>query len=336
MERPSRRRFLQGSLALAGLGLLTGCEPPRLPWQPAKVPRIGFLATGSREGRKFLVEGFLQGLREHGYEEGQNIVIEYRFSDDRDERLPELAAELVDLKVDAILASGTPAGLAARQATSTIPIVMGSFAADPVATGLTTSLNRPGGNITGMISMTSQLSGKQLQLLQESVPGLARVAVLWNPPDPTYGPVVQDLEAAAPRLGLELLRVEARVPEDLAGAFEAATRQHAGALVIPPDPLTTNRPGVVADFAARHRLPVISSRTEFVEAGGLLSLGPDLADNYRRSAAHVDKILEGAKPADIPMEQPTKFELFVNLKTAQGLGLTIPQSVLMQATEIIQ
>jgi putative tryptophan/tyrosine transport system substrate-binding protein len=337
MARQSRRQLLQTGLAFAGLGLLSGCGALSLPGQqPTKIPRIGFLATGSREGRAFLVEGFLQGLREHGYEEGRDILIEYRFSDDQDERLPALAAELVGLKVDLILASGTPASLAAQQATSSIPIVMGSLAANPVETGFITSLARPGGNITGMTSMTSQLSGKQLELLKATVPGLSRVAVFWNPPNPTYGPVLRELEEATPTLGLEILRVEVRRPEDLAGAFDTMRQQGAGALVVPADPLTTNRPKVVADLALQHRLPVMSSRQEFVQAGGLLSLGPELADLYRRSAKHVDKILRGADPAELPMEQPEKFELFANLKTAHALGITIPPSVLQLATEVIQ
>ncbi len=212
----SRRRFLQGSLALAGLGLLSGCGLPPLPGQQAaKVPRIGFLAVGTREGRQFLIDGLLQGLREHGYEEGRNILIEYRFSDDRNERLPALAAELVALKVDLIVASGSPASFAARDATGTIPIVMGSLAAHPVETGLIESLARPGGNITGMTEMSSQLSPKWLELLKEVVPGLTRVAAFWNPENPAYGPAWRELEAGAPRLGVELVRLEVRVPEDL-------------------------------------------------------------------------------------------------------------------------
>ncbi len=334
MRRYSRRQLLQGSLALAGIALLFGCEMPGQ--QAAKVPRIGFLAVGSREGRTFMIEGFLQGLREHGYVEGQNIIIEYRFSEDRNDRLPELTAELVDLKVKLILASGTPASFAAKQATSTIPIVMGGIAADPVETGLIISLARPGGNVTGMSMMTSQLGGKRLELLKEIVPGFARVAVFWNPPNPAYGPILKELEAEAPMLGLKLQRLEVRVPGDFEGAFEAATRQRAGALIAPGDPLVANRPKVVADLALKYRLPMMFDLKEFVEAGGLLSLGPDLVDSYRRAATHVDKILKGANPADLPMEQPTKFDLFVNLKTAQALGLTIPQSVLAQATQVIQ
>ena len=333
MRRDSRRQFLQCSLALAGIGLLSGCEKSP---SPATVPRIGFLAVGSRDGRAFLINGFLQGLREHGYVEGQNIAIEYRFSEDRDDRLPELAAELVNLKVALIVASGTPASFAAKQATSTIPIVMGGIAANPVETGLVASLARPGGNVTGMSIMTSQLGGKRLELLKEIVPGLARVAVFRNPPNPAYGPILKELEAAAPTLGLKIQRLDVRVPGDFEGAFEAATRQRAGALMAPGDPLVANRPRMVADLALKYRLPKMMDLKEFVEAGGLLSLGPDLVDSYRRAATHVDKILKGANPADLPMEQPTKFDLFVNLKTARALGLTIPQSVLVQATQVIQ
>ena len=332
-----RRRFLQGSLALAGLGLLSGCGQRSLPWQQAtKVPRIGFLATGSRGGRAFLIEGFLRGLREHGYEEGRNISIEYHFSEGRDERLPELAAELIALPVDLIVASGVPASFAAQQATGTIPIVMGGIAADPVATGLIVSLAHPGGNVTGMSQMSTQLSGKRLELLKAIVPGLARVAVLWNPLNPAYGPILKELEEAAPSLGLQLQRLEVRAPEGFEGVFEAATRQGVGALIGPGDPLTTNRPQVIADLGLRHRLPTLMDYKEFVDAGCLLSVGADLADLYRRSAHQVDKILKGTKPADLPMQQPTKLDLVINLKTAQTLGLTIPQHVLVQATEIIQ
>jgi len=335
MHRYSRRQLLQGSLTLAGISLLSGCEMPGQ--QAAKVPRIGYLAVGSREGfRALLIEGFRQGLREHGYVEGQNIAIEYRFSEDKNDRLPALAAELVALKVKLILASGTPASFAAKQATSTIPIVMGGLAANPVDTGLVASLARPGGNITGMSMMTSQLAGKRLELLKKIVPGLSRVAVFWNPPNPTYGPVLKELEAAAQTLGVKLQRLEVRVPGDFEVAFAAAIRQRAGALIAPGDPLTANNLKMVADLALKYRVPTMQDVKEAVEAGGLLSLGPDLVDLYRRSATHVDKILKGANPAELPMEQPTKFDLAINLKTAQALGLTIPQSVLLQATQVIQ
>jgi putative ABC transport system substrate-binding protein len=330
----SRRQLLRGSLSLTGFIILSGCE--RSSPQAAKVHRIGFLAVGSREGRAFLVEGFLQGLREHGYVEGKNMVIEYRFSEDKNERLPSLAAELVNLKVELIVASGTPASFAAKEATSTIPIVMGGLAANPVETGVIASLARPGGNITGMTIMSSQLGGKRLELLKEIVPSLARVAVFWNSPNPAYGPILRELEEAAPTLGLKLQRLEVRVPGDFEGAFKAATSQRAGALIAPGDPLLANGRKVIADLALKYRLPATMDIKEFVEAGGLLSLGPDLVDSYRLAATHVDKILKGAKPADLPMEQPSKFDLFVNLKTARILGLTIPQSVLLQATQVIR
>ena len=283
-----------------------------------------------------MIEGFLQGLREHGYVDGQNIVIEYRFSGDRNDRLPELAAELVALKVDLIVASGSPASFAAKRATDTVPIVMGSLNADPVATGLIASLARPGGNITGITEMAPQLSGKRLELLKETLPGLSRVAVFWNPLNPAYDPILKDLEAAALTMGAELQRLEVRVPEDFEGAFEAAARQRAGALILPGDPLVTNRPRMVADLALKYRLPTMVENKEMAAAGALLSLGPNIVDSYRRSASHVDKILKGAKPGDLPMEQPTKFVLAVNLKTAKALGLTIPQSLLLRADEVTQ
>jgi putative ABC transport system substrate-binding protein len=334
MPGHSWRQLLLGSAALAACSLLPSNEVAGQP--PEKVPRIGFLAVGSREGRAFMIEGFRRGLRERGYVEGQNIVIEYRFSEDRNDRLSALAAELVAMKVQLIVASGTPASFAARDATSTIPIVMGGIAADPVATGLIASLARPGGNITGMTMMSPQLGGKRLELLTRVVPRLARVAVFWNPPNPAYGPILKELEAAAPSLRLTLHRLEVRVPADFEGAFEAAVRQRAGALIAPGDPLVTNRPRMVADIALKHRLPTIMDNKEFVEAGGLLSLGLNLVDSYRRAATHVDKILKGANPAELPMEQPSKFDLAVNLKTARVLGLTIPPSVLVQATHVIE
>jgi putative tryptophan/tyrosine transport system substrate-binding protein len=334
MRRHARRQLLRVGLILIGCGALQGWEPPGV--GAANVPRIGFLGVGTRENRAFLIDGLLQGLRERGYVEGQNIVIEYRFSEGRNDRLPELAAELVDLKVDLIVASGSPASFAAKRATSTIPIVMGSLAADPIETGLIVSLARPGGNVTGMTEMAAHLSGKRLELLKETLPSLTRVAVFWNPPNPAYGPVLRGLETAAPLLRLKLQRLEVRVPEDFEGALKAAVGQRAGALFVPGDPLVTNRPRVLADLALRYRVPTMTDFRELPQTGGLMSFGPDLVDSYRRAATHVDKILKGANPAELPMEQPTKFDLVVNLRTARTLGVTIPQSVLIQATEIIQ
>jgi len=334
MHRRSRRQFLQGSVALTGLTVLSRQKVAGQ--QIAQLPRIGFLAVGSPEGRAFLIKGFRQGLGEQGYVEGQNILIEYRFSEGDNDRLPALAAELVALKVQLILASGTPASFAAKQATSTVPIVMGGIAADPVETGLVTSLARPGGNITGMTMMSPQLTGKRLELLKRIVPGLVRVAAFWNPPNPAYGPILKELEAAASTLRLTLQRLEVRSPGDFEGAFQAAIKRRAGALIAPGDPLVSNRPKMVADLALKYRLPAIAEIKEFVEAGGLVSLGLDLVDSYRRAATHVARILKGANPAELPMEQPTKFDLFVNLKTARLLGITIPQSVLLQASQVIK
>jgi ABC-type uncharacterized transport system substrate-binding protein len=333
-RRYGRRWLLWGGLVLAGLVLVSGCEVTGQ--RTATVPRIGFLAVGTREGRAFVINGLLQGLRELGYAEGQSIVIEYRFSEGRNDRLPELAAELVNLKVALIVASGSPASFAAKRATDTIPIVMGSLAADPIETGLIVSLARPGGNVTGMTEMAAQLSGKRLDLLKETMPRLARIAVFWNPPNPAYGPVLKGLEAAAPTLGVKLERLEVRGPEDFEGALQVATRHRASALFVPGDPLVTNRPRVVAELALKYRLPTMTDFRELPEAGGLMSFGPDLVDSYRRAATHVDKILKGASPADLPMEQPTKFDLVVNLKTARALGVTVPQSVLTRATQLIE
>jgi putative tryptophan/tyrosine transport system substrate-binding protein len=323
-----------GMLALLSTFLI-GCSAPSLPWSQQSVPTIGFLATGTRDGRAFLVDGFLQGLREHGYIENQNILIEYRFSDTNDDQLPALAEDLVSRNVRIIVASGTPASFAAARATTTIPIVMGSLAADPVETGLIDSIARPGRNITGMTSISARLSAKRLELLKETLPNLEQAGVFWNPPNPTYGPVLKEFEAAAPALGLTLQRLEVRVPSDLEGAFEAAARAGLGAIVAPADPLTTNRPKMMADLSLKHRVPTLMERREFVEAGGLMSLGADLADLYRRSALYVHKILNSANPAELPMEQPTALELFINLSTANSLGMNIPPSVLQQATEIL-
>jgi putative tryptophan/tyrosine transport system substrate-binding protein len=337
MRASSRRGFLRDGLALTGLGLLAGCGQQVFPWKPmTRMPRIGFLATGTREGRAFLVEAFLQGLGEHGYTEGKNLGIEYRFSEDHDDRLPALATELVDRDVALIVTSGVPASFAARDATATIAVVLGGVAANPVETGLIASLARPGGNVTGLSQMSSQASSKRLELFKALVPDLSRVAVFWNPTNPAYGPVLKELEGAAPAMNLQLQRMEVRVPEDFTGAFASAIEQRAGALIAPGDPLTTNRPAMVADLSLQHRLPAMMEYRVFPDAGGLICFGADIADLYRRSAAYVDKILKGARPADLPVEQATKFDLVVNLRTASALGLHMPQSVLQQATEIIQ
>jgi putative ABC transport system substrate-binding protein len=339
MKHHSRRQVLR---RVAGLGFgvtlawASGCWalPPQLQ-RSAEIPRVGFLAAGSLESRAFMIDGFREGLRELGYVEGQNVALEYGFSDGRDERLPELAADLVNRKVDVLVVSGTTAAFAAARTTSTTPIVMGAIAADPVATGLIASLARPGGNVTGIYFMSRELAGKRLELLKEIVPGLSRVAVLSNPTVPTTGPVLQDLEVAAQSLVVQLQRLEVRSPEDLEPAVQAGVEDAAQALIIPADPMTSNRPAAMADLAMRYRLPATMELRQFADASGLMYYGPDIVDAYRRSATHVDKILRGARPAELPVEQATRFELIINLKAAQALGLTIPESVLLQATEII-
>ena len=334
-SRFGRRSFLQGGLALTSLGLLGGCG--RLPFQaqqPAKIPVIGFLSPGSREGRAPLIEGFLLGLRDLGYVEGRDVAIEYRFAE-RNDRLPDLAAELVGLEVDVILASGTTATAAAKQATTTIPIVMGS-GGDPVATGLVASLARPGGNVTGMSLIVPQISGKRLELLKAIVPGLARVAVLLNETNPLHVVEEKEIRAAARVLGVETQILSVRTADDFEGAFLAAARAGADAVWGTDDSLITNGRDQLAELALRYRLPSVFHIPELARAGGLLAVGPELATVYRHAATHVDKILKGAKPADIPVEQPTEVDVVINLKTAQALGLTIPQSVLQQATEVIQ
>ncbi len=301
--------------------------------QLAKAARIGFLGTATAVPA--YIEAFRQGLRDLGYVEGQNITIEFREAGGRPERLPDLAAELLRLKVDVLVARGTQAILAAKQATSTIPIVMAA-SSDPVGTGLVASLARPGGNITGLSFISPELSGKRLELLKEVHPGASRVAVLWNPADPPRALELRETEAAARMLGVTLLSWEVRGPDDLEGAFVAMARRRAGAVITFADPITTAHRKRIVDLVAKHRLPGMYGTRAFVEAGGLMSYGANLPDLFRRSAAYVDKILKGTKPADLPVEQPTRFELVINLKTAKALGLTIPQSILIRAEEVIR
>ena len=337
MHRLTRRQLLQGSLALAGLGLLSGCG--QLPFQaqakqPPKTPRLGVLDIAPGEGGAPAFDALLEGLGEHGYVDGRNIAIEHRVAG-RDDQFPELAAELVNLPVDIILAGSFPATRAARQATSTIPIVMASIA-DPVGQGLVSSLARPGGNVTGMSLQSVEITAKRLELLKEAIPAAARVAVLQNPNNPVGARSLQELEPAARTLGLQVQVLDIRPPEDLEPALDAAVREHADMLLVTSDPLFGQRYSQIADLAAKRHVPALHPRREFVEAGGLMSYGPSVPDLWRRSAAYVDKILNGASPADLPVEQPMTFDFAINLKTARALGLTIPQEVLMQATEVIQ
>jgi len=305
--------------------------------QAAKIARIGYLATNPAAS-PHLREAFLQGLRDLGYVEVRNLVIEYREAEGKADRLPALAAELVALKVDVIVASGTLAALAAKQATRTLPIVF-SPAGDPVGSGLVTSLARPGGNVTGLSAFAPELVGKRLELLKQAVAGVSRVAVLWQPGafgERTEKDTVKRAEVAARDLGVPLQFVEARGPADFDRAFSDMTRARAGALTVLPSNMFNSERRRLVDLAAEKRLPAVYSARELVDAGGLMSYGANLADLNRRAATYVDRILKGTKPADLPVEQPTKFELVINLKTAKALGLTIPQSVLGRADEVIQ
>src|SRR6266849_6163022 len=305
--------------------------------QAAKVARIGFLALNLAPN-PHLPEAFRQGLRDLGYVEGGNVEIEYRDAEGRPERLPALAAELVALKVDVILAGSTPQALAAKQATRTLPIVFAS-APDPVASGLVTSLARPGGNVTGLSNIAPELVGKRLELLKQAVPGVSRVAVLWQPGgsgEHTEKDMLKEVEVAGRALGVRLQFVEARGPADFDRAFSDMTRAHASALTSLGGSMFFNERRRLVDLAAKNRLPAVYPQREFVDAGGLMAYGPNFADLFRRAATYIDKILKGTKPADLPVEQPTKFELVINLKTAKALGLTIPQSVLLRADQVIE
>jgi putative ABC transport system substrate-binding protein len=303
--------------------------------QAKKVPRIGFLAATPASGIPDRTEAFQQGLRELGYLEGKNIVIEYRWAEGKIDRLSELAAELVRLNVNVIVAAGPQATRRVKEATSTIPIVMG-FHNDPIGSGLVASLARPGGNVTGLSTLAPEISGKQLELLQEIVPKLSRVAVLGNSTDPGNSQVLRETERAAVALGVQHLYVDVRSPEDIETAFRKASKGGADAVLALPSFLLTSQRKQVVDLALKTRLPAIYDRREFVEDAGLLSYSVSSTELFRRAAHYVDKILKGAKPAELPIEQPTKFELVVNLKTAKQIGVTIPQSVLYRADRVIK
>ncbi len=302
--------------------------------QPGKVSRIGILPPGPISERVHLWEAFRQGLRELGYVEGQNITLVFPSEEVRPERLPRLAAELVNLKVDVIVAAATDAVRAAAEASKEIPIVMPVAA--PVETGLVASLARPGGNVTGLSLVSQDLSGKRLELLKAVVPKVSRIAVLSNPSATNVRPQIRETEVAARALGVRLQPLEVRGPDDFERVFQEAIKVRAGALITLDDALIFTHRTRIVKLAARSRLPAIYGFREFVDAGGLMSYAPNLADMYRRAATYVDKILKGAKPGDLPVEQPTKFELVVNLKTAKTLGLTIPQSILLRADQVIQ
>ena len=327
-RRPGR------AIALLALSLLTApladaAQPP------AKVPRVGFLGGAPATAIAHALESFRQGLRELGWFEGKNIAIEYRHAEGRLERLPDLAAELVRLRVDVIVTAGTPAIQAAQQVTRTIPIVM-AVGGDPLATGIVASLARPGGNITGLSLISTELSGKRLELLKEIVPAVSRIAVLSNPTDPVSAPQLRETETAARALRVQLQSLEVREPDEFERAFQAATQGRAGALLTLDGSFIFSHRTRIVGLAAKSRLPAMYGFKEFVDAGGLMSYATNLSDMYRRAATYVDKILKGAKPADLPVEQPTRFELVINLKTAKALGLTIPPSILIRADHLIQ
>jgi putative ABC transport system substrate-binding protein len=329
----TRRQFLQGSLALAGLGLLTGCSRLRSPARgSARPPRVGYLSGGSRTSGSQNEETFRQALRELGYTDGETVAIDSRYAEDQSGRLPALAAELIRLRVDVIVTEG-PAAMVARQASTTTPIVMATVG-DPVGSGLVASLARPGGNVTGFVLTTPGLSAKRLELFKETVPALSRVAALWDPTSPATS--LSDTQAAARSLRVDLQVLEIRSPDDLEGAFELARRERADGLASLGGALLISVRRRIVDFATRQRLPSMFPQREYAVDGGLLGYGPNVAHNSQRAAVYVDKILKGAKPAELPVEQPTKFDFVVNLKTAQELGQTIPPSILQQATEVIQ
>ena len=302
--------------------------------QAGKTYKIGWLSAGSFERSPGYV-AFFDALRELGWIEGKNFALGTRTAENRLDRLPELAAELVRLNVDVIVAVGTLAPLAARQATTKIPIVM-TAAGDPLGTGLVTSLARPGGNVTGMSFMAPDLGGKRLELFKEVLPRFTRLAILWNTANPYSAIVFKETQAAGRTLGIEVQSLEVRGPDDFDGAFEALRRQQPSALITVEDPLTFTHRKLIVDFAAGRQLPALYGLREYVTAGGLMSYGANLADLFRRAAGYVDKILRGAKPADLPVQQPTKFELVINLKTAKALGLTVPPALLSRADEVIE
>jgi putative ABC transport system substrate-binding protein len=326
----NRRRFV-GTLGLSLLAAPLAASAQ----QPGKIWRIGYLDQGSAARNRRYLEAFQQGLRDLGWVEGKNIAFEVRFADGKTDRLPALAAELVRLKVNLIATSSTPAALAAKQATTTIPIVIG-FAADPVGSGIVSSLAHPGGNITGWTHQGLELRGKYLELLKEAMPQATRFGVLWNPANPVHKSSMHVIEAAARELKVEIYPVGVQEAKELEGAFSTLAGKRAQGLVVYPDGMFQAQTSLIVALAARHRLPAIYGIGEYAEAGGLMTYGTNLSEMFRLGASFVDKILKGAKPSDLPVEQPTKLKLIINLKTAKTLGLTIPPSLLLRADEVIQ
>jgi putative ABC transport system substrate-binding protein len=330
MSAIPRRKFL---LALGAALFASGAANP----QPReKVYRIGYIQTATKEEQEHLTKAFDDALRELGYIEGRNLVVERRFADGKPERLPALAADLVQLNVDAIVTGANPVIAAAKQATKTIPVVMAT-SRDPVGSGFVASLNRPGGNITGLTGdPTPEVQSKRLELLKEAAPRASRAALLWNPLSPGADAYRKMVEDAAAKLGMRLYPVEVRSRDDFEGAFAAMARERADSLVVLPDPLTFTARDQVVALAAKYRLPAVYHAREVVEIGGLLSYGVSLEYQFRRAAWYVDKILQGAKPANLAVEQASTLELAINLETAKALGLTIPASLRMRATRVVE
>jgi putative ABC transport system substrate-binding protein len=303
--------------------------------QPGKIPRIGFLGNSTAALEANLVEPFRQGLRDLGYVEGKTLFIEYRWAEGKYERFPALIAELVALKVDVIVTAGTPATQAYQKAKTSVPLVMIAVG-DPVGTGIIASLNRPGGNITGLTSISPELEGKRIELLREVIPKLSHIAVMWNPKNAYHAIENKEVENVAAALRMKVLYLGVEAQEQLDNAFAQILKERPGALLVLADRVFLHNRARIMDFATKHRLPGVYAYLELVEAGGLMSYGPSYADMHRRAAIYVDKILKGAKPADLPVERPMKFELVVNLKAAKQIGVTIPQSVLYRADKVIK
>ena len=315
------------------LAVLVLAVPLATAQEAGKAYRIGFLSAPTPAGAD--TDAFRQGLRERGYVEGGNVLIEWRFAEGRDDRLPGFAAELVRLKVDIIVTVAASAALAAKKTTAEVPIVF-TVVPDPVASGFVRTLARPGGNMTGLTAIQTDLAGKRLELVKEAVPSLASVVILANPANLAYAQFVQETRVAARRLGLEVRAVEVRHSSDLEAAFRMIPHEGAPVVVLQPDPLLFTHRSRIVELAAKRRLAVLGWQSELTKSGAMMSYGANTPDIYRRAAMYVDRILKGAKPADLPVEQPTKFELVINLKTAKALGLTIPPALLARADQIIE
>jgi len=334
-NRKSKIQNLKWAGLFAIVVALTVCGARAEAQQPKKVPRIGYLDAVSLSASAGRIEAFRQGLRELGYIEGKNIVIEYRFAEGKLDQVPRNAAELVGLKVDVIVTGGRTATHAAKQATVTIPIVMGQDP-DPVGNGFIANLARPGGNITGLSTLAPELSGKQLELLKETVPRLSRVAVFGTSTTPSNAQASRETQIAAGAFGVQLQYLDVLSPNDIETVFREARKERAGAVLMLPSPVLLAQRTQIVALTVKSRLPAIYYTPEWVDDGGLMSYGVRITDSFRRAATYVDKILKGAKPADLPVEQPTKFELVINLKTAKQIGLTIPPNVLSRADKVIR